>query len=161
MVEHSTRRACGGCTLCCLTHGVQLSKKVFKVRNEWCTHCTIGGGCQIHETSQPGACHDWNCAWLGGLGPESARPDKTQVVVEWSWTPFGRTLVMTAATPDALSSDYATSATARYAEQGIPIQYRQFDGKTQVVFKQGTSVEPSLRHQCEKEGVEIVFVETE
>lgn len=53
-------RDCGTCTLCCKVYDVpSLSKPAGK----WCSHCTPGKGCGIHET-RPTHCRSFFCLWM-------------------------------------------------------------------------------------------------
>jgi hypothetical protein len=61
-------RDCGTCTLCCKVYDVpSLNKPLGK----WCSHCTPGRGCGIHET-RPDHCRSFYCFWMtqNWLGPE-------------------------------------------------------------------------------------------
>jgi hypothetical protein len=75
-------RSCGSCTECCKTCTVDELQKPGGV---YCSHCTIGGGCQIYP-DRPASCRTFMCSWLytPQLGPEF-KPDKTHVVI-WEWT---------------------------------------------------------------------------
>lgn len=61
MIEITTGRECGKCSLCCkLLHVVELQKPADK----WCEHCRPGyGGCLIHETRPP-ICRGYFCGWM-------------------------------------------------------------------------------------------------
>jgi hypothetical protein len=59
-------RDCGTCTLCCKVYDVP---SLTKPAGKWCSHCTPGKGCGIHET-RPDHCRSFYCffmtqAWLG------------------------------------------------------------------------------------------------
>lgn len=57
-------RDCNGCTLCCKIMSVD---PLGKPAGKWCTHCTIGKGCGIHER-RPDECRAFYCDFL--LNPE-------------------------------------------------------------------------------------------
>jgi len=61
MIERSTDRRCGACSLCCkLLHVIELRKPA----NEWCEHCRPGaGGCSIYQ-SRPDICRSYFCGWM-------------------------------------------------------------------------------------------------
>jgi hypothetical protein len=74
----ATTRQCGTCTLCCK---VMTIKELNKPTGQWCSHCSVGAGCQIHA-SKPQACTDFECGWLTDetLGPEW-KPEKSKFVL--------------------------------------------------------------------------------
>lgn len=52
-----------------------------KPQGEWCRFCQIkGGGCEIYEL-RPQPCKDFVCGWLGGIGTEAMRPDRSKVIL--------------------------------------------------------------------------------
>jgi hypothetical protein len=61
-------RDCGTCTLCCKVFDVP---SLNKPAGKWCTHCSPGKGCGIHET-RPDHCRSFFCMWMtvDWLGPE-------------------------------------------------------------------------------------------
>ena len=72
-------RACGPCTECCWALEVHdLPDEEVKPRGPMCRHCDAG--CKIHET-RPASCENFICFWLGGTFEESARPDRSGVMV--------------------------------------------------------------------------------
>jgi hypothetical protein len=71
-------RDCGTCTLCCKVYDVPtLAKPVGK----WCSHCTPGKGCGIHET-RPVHCRSFFCLWMtdAHFTPEW-KPDRCKFVM--------------------------------------------------------------------------------
>src|SRR5579872_5901236 len=72
-------RACGGCTACCKVMEVW---EIGKAAGIWCSHCTIGMGCQRYD-SRPEPCREFKCQWLMGLGEDEDRPDKSKIVVHF------------------------------------------------------------------------------
>jgi hypothetical protein len=74
-----SRNECGGCTLCCKMVRVE---EIEKPAGEWCSHCSLGKGCQIYDT-RPTECKTWDCLWLQGAfgNHPDLRPDKCKVVV--------------------------------------------------------------------------------
>jgi hypothetical protein len=40
-------RSCAGCTMCCKLLSVE---PLNKPRQQWCSHCDIGVGCEIYVT---------------------------------------------------------------------------------------------------------------
>jgi Fe-S-cluster containining protein len=71
-------RDCGTCTLCCKVFDVpSLSKPAGK----WCSHCTPGKGCGIHET-RPDHCRAFFCFWMTEpwMGPEW-KPEVSKFVI--------------------------------------------------------------------------------
>jgi hypothetical protein len=71
-------RDCGTCTLCCKVYEVPA---LSKPSNKWCSHCTPGKGCGIHET-RPGHCRSFFCMWMteGWIGPEW-KPEVSKFVI--------------------------------------------------------------------------------
>ncbi len=71
-------RDCGTCTLCCKVYEVPA---LSKPSNKWCSHCTPGRGCGIHET-RPGHCRSFFCMWMteGWIGPEW-KPEVSKFVI--------------------------------------------------------------------------------
>lgn len=71
-------RACGSCSLCCKTVGVEELNKPIGV---WCRHCVKGKGCGIYETRPP-SCRAFICQWMlsEGLGPEW-KPDRAKLAL--------------------------------------------------------------------------------
>lgn len=69
-------RNCDGCTMCC-----KLMRVEDKPSGTWCTHCTIGGGCQIYE-ARPEECRSFHCGYLRMPQlTEDWRPSKCRMVV--------------------------------------------------------------------------------
>jgi hypothetical protein len=71
-------RDCGTCTLCCKVYDVPV---LAKPAGKWCSHCTPGKGCGIHEM-RPEHCRAFNCLWMteGWLGPEW-KPERSRFVL--------------------------------------------------------------------------------
>ncbi|TSC63466.1 MAG: hypothetical protein Athens041674_98 [Parcubacteria group bacterium Athens0416_74] len=160
MTTNSTKRACGGCTLCCFTYDVRDDGKQITRSFDWCTHCDIGLGCKIHETTQPSVCAQWLCAWRDGLGSDDERPDKTGVVPEWRYTRQGKTLVLIGSTSDSLESDYARNLTKTYAKRRVPIIHMHPDGRKYFVYEQDVLVDADVAMSAKREKVGILFVDT-
>lgn len=82
--QRKPKRACGDCVMCCKTMTVP---SLSKPRDSWCTYCRIGktgGGCTIYDL-RPDLCASFECVWLqdrAGLLPDSARPDRSGVVLQ-------------------------------------------------------------------------------
>lgn len=78
-------RICGECTACCKTHGV---REIKKMSGTWCSHCSIGKGCEIYS-ERPAECRCFACAWLIGIDGSSQehRPDRTKIVPEYREIP--------------------------------------------------------------------------
>jgi hypothetical protein len=76
--EPAAGRSCGSCTLCCKVFDVPALEKPA---GSWCTHCTPGRGCGIHET-RPQHCRSFHCLWMtqAWLGPEW-KPDRAKMVL--------------------------------------------------------------------------------
>lgn len=70
-------RSCGECEECCRVVGVAELNKPYHTP---CVHQT-GSGCAIHG-DHPTECKDYKCAWLQGILPEAARPDKSGILVD-------------------------------------------------------------------------------
>ena len=81
MLAPAPGKSCGSCTQCCKICTVDELQKPAGV---YCSHCTIGGGCQIYQ-DRPPSCRTFMCSWLYSpdMAPEF-KPDKTHVVV-WEW----------------------------------------------------------------------------
>lgn len=70
-------RTCGTCTLCCkLPRVAELNKPA----GVWCVSCHEGQGCTIYD-SRPQVCRFYMCGWLGGVGSDEMRPDKSGVIL--------------------------------------------------------------------------------
>ena len=61
MIEITSGRVCGNCSLCCkLLKVIELDKPA----NQWCGYCKPGkGGCTIHAT-RPDICRGYFCGWM-------------------------------------------------------------------------------------------------
>lgn len=83
-------RDCGACRVCCVLPEVA---ELGKPRKTACQHLSMDPGCRsacrIYE-QRPRACSDFRCAWLNGLLPAWARPDKVGVMVTENKTEDGR-----------------------------------------------------------------------
>jgi hypothetical protein len=64
-------RICGKCTLCCRILGIEA---IGKAAGEWCRHCDIGRGCNIHD-ERPQSCRDFDCLY------------KTDPALPEAWSP--------------------------------------------------------------------------
>lgn len=96
------QRICGGCTACCKTHGIE---ELRKPPGRWCRHCNIGRGCSIYK-DRPKSCRVYACSWLQGVGRDEDRPDKINIVGEYSNAdPLGPTLTIFEVEEGALSSE--------------------------------------------------------
>jgi hypothetical protein len=71
-------RSCGTCTLCCKVYEVL---PLNKPAGKWCSHCSPGRGCGIHET-KPDLCSSFNCFYLteGRLSDEW-KPEVSKFVI--------------------------------------------------------------------------------
>ncbi len=80
-------RSCGSCYTCCVWLGIEELKKHT---GQSCRYLTGISGptsrCGIYPT-RPKACATYKCAWLEGLGPDSARPDRSGLLL----TPYPTT----------------------------------------------------------------------
>ena len=102
-------RKCGNCSACCTTLEVneavehrdaetdELEKRevIFhKPAYVKCEHVRNGNhSCGIYD-KRPGPCAVWSCGWLGGLGSNKDRPDKSGVVFSSEVTDLGPTIIM-------------------------------------------------------------------
>lgn len=70
------KRACGGCTECCMAVAVaELEKPYFaKCRHQTATGCSI-------YARRPTGCRQYNCAWLQGMLSDEMRPDKSGFIL--------------------------------------------------------------------------------
>jgi len=122
-------RNCGECSLCCFTHTVE---PVPTEHHEWCVYCKSTGGCGIY-LERPINCRVFRCEWLEGMGSDDERPDKTNIVVERQYDLyFDEKIVMMAATPTALESDYARTMTLEYLRHGLVVVHMHVDGRCEV-----------------------------
>ena len=161
MVENDTSRKCGECSLCCFTHRVKgPDRRVLTDANEWCEFCEVGHGCAIYET-RPWGCRGFRCAWLEGTGSDEERPDKTNVVLEWRPTYFGKTLVMAGSIPGALESDYARKITLEHVKCRIPVVHVHVNKRDEFIFLKGAAIDDSSRRCVEAEGIGITFIDAE
>lgn len=71
---------CGGCTLCCTVLPVPW---LDKPAGRDCSHCAVGVGCEIFNTTIPEKCKEFSCAWrqMRAVHP-ALRPDRCGVVFE-------------------------------------------------------------------------------
>jgi hypothetical protein len=71
-------RECGSCSLCCKVYNIP---EIGKASGKWCTHCTPGKGCKIHE-KLPGQCAQFECLWRTETAlPPLWKPDQARMVV--------------------------------------------------------------------------------
>lgn len=71
-------RECGECTMCCKLFAIP---SLGKGEGVWCSHCTIGTGCQIYE-QRPQECRDFFCHYrLDTDVPERWKPDRSHMVL--------------------------------------------------------------------------------
>jgi hypothetical protein len=71
-------RECGSCTLCCKVYNVI---ELGKAAGKWCSHCSPGRGCKIHD-NLPSECSAFNCLWrLKSEMPVQWKPDQAKMVV--------------------------------------------------------------------------------
>lgn len=74
-------RQCGTCTLCCTLLPVRGVTKA----GERCKFQRFHKGCSVyhqHAKGFPVECGIWSCAWLGGDGGETSRPDRAGFVID-------------------------------------------------------------------------------
>lgn len=79
--ENLNPRTCGSCYACCVHLGID-------ALNKWpgisCTHLDGSLGeatrCSIYK-DRPHACSSYKCAWLGGIGDDDLRPDKSGLIM--------------------------------------------------------------------------------
>jgi hypothetical protein len=71
-------KSCGTCTECCKMLSIEELQKPGGV---YCSHCTIGGGCNIYP-DRPTPCRTFLCSWLYSplMGP-NLKPEKCHVVM--------------------------------------------------------------------------------
>jgi hypothetical protein len=132
-----SKRTCGGCTLCCKTHGII---EIKKPAGEWCSHCEINKGCKIYK-GRPRSCKVFQCAWLMGFGMPEARPDKTQIVPEFrEMDRFGVVLFLWAAA-DMLNSAFAVRQTRLNLEGGKPVMHMPVYGNPKLYLPESMSKE--------------------
>lgn len=80
----TSKRTCGGCTLCCKLLPVG---SLGKGANTRCQHQHVGKGCAVYaqlENVSP-ECRLWSCMWLVDPDPEAAklhRPDRCHYVID-------------------------------------------------------------------------------
>lgn len=76
------KRSCGECTECCRVRAVDAGGVLATKKPAWtpCTHCT-GTACAVYE-NRPPLCRAYKCLWLLGLGPDDARPDRSNLLVD-------------------------------------------------------------------------------
>ena len=80
-------RSCGTCSVCCYVSKVDFSE-VKKPPHKRCLHVIDDridnrtGSCGIFgQDCRPSECQSFICSWLGGMGNEDDRPDKTGVML--------------------------------------------------------------------------------
>ena len=161
MSEERTERACGGCTMCCFTHGVENVDNEYKKAESWCKHCDIGRGCRVYQT-RPQDCVTFTCMWLRGIGAEEHRPDKTGVVLNSVVIPeLPTALVMTGTVAGALESDYATRLAMTYVGRGIPVLREHCGGqRSELWHSERVRITPRVNVYCEFFGIKLVLVPT-
>lgn len=88
-----SERSCGDCSMCCKTlpiksRGTALTGEKYemvKPPHTWCQHWVKGAGCGIYTSPvKPLTCSLFKCLWLRGAGRESAKPNKTKVILDLS-----------------------------------------------------------------------------
>ena len=110
-------RQCGGCDVCCFVGGVPELPKEPHAR---CPH--QGGGCGIHASeNRPKVCGAFQCAWLRGIGPDDARPDKVGVMFSINRTERGNIGFAVETAPDALRTTARAMAVAFVNEANLPL----------------------------------------
>src|SRR5258707_183047 len=72
-------RQCGDCTLCCKLLPV---RSIGKLDGQRCKH-QRHTGCKIyHQPGFPRECLNWNCRWLVNDAGDTARPDRSHIVID-------------------------------------------------------------------------------
>ena len=155
------RRECGGCTLCCYTHRVDIpfENEPLTKEYEWCKFCEIGKGCSIYHR-RPDGCWKFDCAWLQQeFGTDDERPDKMRIVPEWIRTEFGRTLALIGETAEALQTEIARRITTEYVDRGYAVIHAFPGDRYLLVLPAGTIVSDKILELATKEHLEIGFFE--
>ena len=82
VADRMEARECGDCTFCCTAKGIPDMEGGRKPPWVECDH-VCEAGCGIYD-AKPRTCSIYYCGWRLGLGGESSRPDKAQVMVDLS-----------------------------------------------------------------------------
>jgi hypothetical protein len=131
---------CGDCSACCTTHGIQAIQKQPK---QTCPHCTAGNGCAIYN-DRPEDCHDFNCAWLVGLGGgPHRRPDKLGVVVQ-----LGATSIFSEYRAGALNSEPIFKWTRKILLIGRRVLHHPIEGNSRMYLPRGAKFPVGQTIQC-------------
>lgn len=152
-------RACGGCTACCKTHGLNKEDTLgifLKRPGEWCQYCDKGRGCRIYgEPERPNICRTFSCAWLDGNFYLEDRPDRVKLVVEAQQNTFaGTVLLLWGLTPDSFRSPFAEERIRKTLLLGYPVLLISFEGaRTLLVPNNMRSAVP--RDQIAELGIKI------
>lgn len=147
MHDMNPERACGGCTACCKTHGIQ---SINKPENAWCVHCDIGKGCRRYET-RPQECVDFSCSWRMGLGSEADRPDRSRCVIDVHELPeIGPILVAYELREGAIAKSGLVEAMKRMAmNRRICIWLRHVGQRDHFIYPDGMELTEHVRRDLD------------
>jgi hypothetical protein len=110
-------RSCGTCTLCCKVYNVP---SLNKPAGKWCSHCSPGRGCGIHET-RPDHCRSFYCLYMteNWLGTEW-KPEISKFVI--SIDPISRYMLVQVdpGQPKAWMKEPYLDQFRRWAEAMLP-----------------------------------------
>lgn len=113
------KRNCGPCTACCRYMAVS-ELDPPKPAFQRCQH-QRGRGCAIYK-ERPQGCSYYSCAWLLGLGPRQARPDKLGVAFSAFESPqLGPYMQAHELRKGALDKPLARNLVALAAQHGLVI----------------------------------------
>jgi hypothetical protein len=77
--QSTSKRSCGGCTLCCRLVPVKSLNKPGGTR---CKHQRFRTGCVVHKKEGfPAECHLWSCYWLA-TDIDVPRPDHAHYAID-------------------------------------------------------------------------------
>jgi hypothetical protein len=150
-------RECGTCTLCCLTHGVspRSGESFQKKERVWCEHCAIGNGCKIYN-ARPGACQEFVCGWLEGLGTIEERPDITHIVMHRFSIGDGITVLkMVESSISAFQSPAAQRVIHEQVQLGDLVALRYFDGAIEFFVRNGGNVPVGLQIELKNKNIPV------
>lgn len=112
-------RECGECSVCCYVGAVEPISPAY-------SHCPylVDGAhrCGIYnEPDRPAVCHEYQCAWLKGIGREEDRPDRIGAVFGLKNVGRGLFGLCVETEPDAITNGAAEMAAAFVRTLAVPL----------------------------------------
>ena len=125
-------RSCGECSACCTALKVP---ELGKGEREPCVHAKQIVGtrrCLVYE-NRPDSCRKFRCAWLDGVGPVAARPDKTDIILVLTESKFGPTVQAFEMRDNAHLRPTNAEVIERLVRKGIVVVIFKTDGTRRLL----------------------------